>query len=385
MTQRSNLHSLKYLHLPSLRRTSTFRAALVAAVALLCGIGPSHAQSTTQRQTPPKTSQRRLPKGFLGKTITLSNRAQRKYAVFTPPQYVKDKDHLWPLIIFLHGSAECGVDGIKQTTVGLPPYVARRAMKFPFIVVMPQAQKMWFRGQEAAAIWAILDEVQSNYRVDPDRIYLTGLSMGGIASWELSVLRPDVFAAIVPICGFAPKDYLSNIVDLPTWAFHGALDNNVSVQGSRDAIEELKRLGGAPIYTEYPKLQHICWDEAYATPDLWRWLIQQRRKPTPRVIDYVFPAGLSRVWWLAVEGDKAYKKPCHVHAEIKDGDLIEINSQGVIGWALISDAEPLKPNTNIQVSWNGQPVFKGEFTGILSLEPQQTNGTDQNSSTNPAK
>lgn len=385
MTQRGDLHLLRFLQLPSLRRPSTFRAALVTAVALLCGIGPSHAQSTTERETRPKPSQRRLPRGFLGKTITLSNRAQRKYAVFTPPQYVKDKDHKWPLIIFLHGSAERGTDGIKQTTVGLPTYVARHAMNFPFIVVMPQAQNMWFRGQEAAAVWAILDEVQSAYRVDPDRIYLTGLSMGGIASWELSVLRPDVFAAIVPVCGFAPKDYLSNIVDLPTWAFHGALDNNVSVQGSRDAIEELKRLGGAPIYTEYPKLQHICWDEAYATPDLWRWLIKQRRKPTPRVIDYVFPAGLSRVWWLAVEGDKSYKKPCHVHAEIKDGGLIEINSQGVLGWALISDAEPLKPNTAIEVKWNGQPVFKGEFTGILSIEPQQTNGTDQKSSTNPAK
>lgn len=385
MTQRGDLHVLRFRHRPSLRRTSTIHAALVAAVALLCGVGPSLAQSTTQREPRPTPSQRRLPKGFLGKTITLPNRAQRKYAVFTPPQYVKDKDHKWPLIIFLHGSAECGTDGIKQTTVGLPPYVARRAMKFPFIVVMPQAQNMWFRGQEAAAIWAIIDEVQSTYRVDPDRIYLTGLSMGGIASWELSVLRPDVFAAIVPICGFAPKDYLSNIVDLPTWAFHGALDNNVSVQGSRDAIEELKRLGGSPIYTEYPKLQHICWDEAYATPDLWRWLIKQRRKPPPSVIDYVFPAGLSRVWWLAVEGDKAYKKPCHVHAEIKDGGIIEINSQGVIGWALISDAEPLMPGTNIQVSWNGQPVFKGEFTGVLSLEPQKTNGTDQNPSTAPAK
>ncbi|OWY70297.1 hypothetical protein B7486_16000 [cyanobacterium TDX16] len=385
MTQRGDLHLLRFLQLPSLRRPSTFRAALVTAVALLCGIGPSHAQSTTERETRPKPSQRRLPRGFLGKTITLSNRAQRKYAVFTPPQYVKDKDHKWPLIIFLHGSAERGTDGIKQTTVGLPTYVARHAMNFPFIVVMPQAQNMWFRGQEAAAVWAILDEVQSAYRVDPDRIYLTGLSMGGIASWELSVLRPDVFAAIVPVCGFAPKDYLSNIVDLPTWAFHGALDNNVSVQGSRDAIEELKRLGGAPIYTEYPKLQHICWDEAYATPDLWRWLLKQRRKPTPRVIDYVFPAGLSRVWWLAVEGDKSYKKPCHVHAEITDGGLIEINSQGVLGWALISDAEPLKPNTAIEVKWNGQPVFKGEFTGILSIEPQQTNGTDQKSSTNPAK
>ena len=332
-----------------------------------------------------RTSQRQLPRGFVGKSIQLPNRVVRKYAVFTPPQYAKDPNHLWPLIVFLHGSGECGVDGIKQTTVGLPPYVARRATRFPFIVVMPQAQNMWFRGQEAAAVWAILEQVQQDYRVDLDRIYLTGLSMGGIASWELSVIRPDVFAAIVPVCGFAPKDYLQNIVDLPTWAFHGALDKNVSVQGSRDAIDTLKTLGGEPIYTEYPKLQHSCWDEAYATPDLWRWLLKQRRKPTPKVIDYVFPAGISRIWWLAVEGDKAWKKPCRVRAEIKDNGAIEITSEGVVGWALISDAPPLAPGMQIEVIWNGQPVYKGEFSGVLSLEPQQANGNGGQPTSGPAK
>lgn len=102
MTQCGNLHLLKYLHLPSLRRPSTTRAVLAAAIILLCGAEVAHSQQPTQQEARPKPSQRRLPRGFLGKTITLSNRAQRKYAVFTPPQYVKDKDHKWPLIIFLH-------------------------------------------------------------------------------------------------------------------------------------------------------------------------------------------------------------------------------------------------------------------------------------------
>lgn len=363
-----------------LRRCIVFSATILTLVLTSTEAAETgDTQPTTPKPPAVQAGRRKLPRGFISKTVTLPNMSEHKYVVFTPPQYVKDPNHKWPLILFLHGSGECGTDGIKHTTVGLPTYVARNAMRFPFIVVMPQAQKMWFRGEEAAAVWASLDAVQSQYRVDPDRIYLTGLSMGGIATWELSVLRPDIFAAIVPVCGFAPKDYLPNIVDLPTWAFHGALDQNVSVKGSRDAVEELKRLGGSPLYTEFPKLQHVCWDEAYATPDLWRWLLKQRRKPTPKVIDYVFPAGVSRVWWLAVEGDKAWKKPCHIHAEIKDGGMIEMTSEGVIGWAIISDTDPLRPGTQIEVNWNAQPAFKGEFSGVLSVEPAKASGNGQNS------
>lgn len=360
------------MHRPRLFGRTTLPVLVQETIRLMIALGFLGAFADgTIAQTSQRTSQRRLPKGFLSKTFKMPDGSERKYALFIPPQYNLNPAHKWPVIVFLHGSAECGKDGIRHTTVGLPVYVSQHTERFPFIVLMPQAQEMWFRGKEAAAVWGMLDEVTTEYRTDHDRIYLTGLSMGGFGTWELSVIRPDAFAAIVPVCGAAPVEYLSNIVNLPIWAFHGALDKNVSVNGSRDAINALKKLGSAPKYTEFPKLQHICWDEAYATPDLWRWLLQQRKKPPPRVIDYYFPGGMSRVWWLVVESDEASKKPVHVRAEVGDGGQVTITSQGVVGWGLLSDAEPLMPGQNIEVSWNGKTVYKGAFSGRLTLEPEK--------------
>ncbi|RIK66794.1 MAG: hypothetical protein DCC65_08685 [Planctomycetota bacterium] len=319
-------------------------------------------------------SQRRLPRGFLARALKMPDGKSRKYAIFIPPQYNDDVNHRWPVILFLHGSGEIGADGIRQTTVGMPVYVARLAARFPFIVVMPQAHKMWFRGEEATAVSLIMEEVHHDYRTDRDRVYLTGLSMGGFATWEMSIFRPDLFAAIVPVCGIAPLQYIKNIVHIPVWAFHGSLDKNVPVSGSRDAVAELKRLGASPKYTEYPNLGHKCWDLAYDNPELYRWMLQFRRPPPPRVIDYSFPAGIVRVWWLVVEGEKKPKRPPHVRAEIRDDGRVEIVSEGVIGWALISDAEPLPPGREIDVTWNGKPVFKGKFEGILALEPPRPSG-----------
>ncbi|HKQ48224.1 MAG TPA: PHB depolymerase family esterase [Phycisphaerae bacterium] len=337
-------------------------------IVLLGLMGVTNAAAAYPLQAP-QTSQRRLPNGFVSKTLKIKDQRDRKYAVFVPPQYGASQTHRWPLILFLHGSGECGMDGIKHTTQGLPVYISKRATRFPFLVVMPQAQQNAFRGPEAAAVWAILDEVDRSYRVDHDRIFLTGLSMGGIATWELAVLRPDVFAAIVPVCGFAPNEYLSNIKDLPVWAFHGALDQNVSVSGSRDAIGALRKLGATPKYTEYPDLAHVCWDRAYAEPELYKWLLKQRRGPPPKVIDYLFPGGMSRVWWLAAEAEPGGKRPARIHAEIREGGHVVLTSENVAGWGLVSNGPPLPPESDIRVEWNGNEVYQGKFEGLLKMEP----------------
>ena len=214
----------------------------------------------------------------------------RRYAIFVPPQYDQDPDHKWPVILFLHGSGECGRDGIKQTRVGLPKTIVRRPNRFPFITVMPQAHTLWFGGEDAAAVWAALAAVGQEYRIDADRIFITGLSMGGFAAWEFASVRPDVFAAVVPVCGLVTnKMLLPNMRHVPVWAFHGRLDQNVPVTGSQEAVAELRRIGANPKYTEYPNLKHNCWKRAYADGNmaLWRWLLGQRRPPPPLAIDYV--------------------------------------------------------------------------------------------------
>lgn len=352
------------------RRRRRFSAAGRGLCALFFAVASSHSPAAFEPTTT-RTSQRRLPNGFVSKTLKLKKGDDRKYAVFVPPQYASFPDHRWPVIIFLHGSGECGVDGIKQTTIGLPVLVSKRATRFPFIVVMPQAHQMWFRGSEASAVWAILDDVDRNYRVDHDRIYLTGLSMGGFGTWELAVLRPDIFAAIVPVCGAAPKEYLPNIKNLPVWAFHGALDQNVSVSGSRDAIAELRKLGANPKYTEYKDLAHACWDRAYAEPELFKWLLRQRRPAPPKVVDYRFPGGTSRAWWLAAEAVPGARMPARIVGEIGSGGRVLLTSEGVAGWGIISNGPPLPPESDVTVLWNGKEAYHGPFHGVLTMEPKE--------------
>jgi predicted esterase len=274
-------------------------------------------------------------------------------------------------VVSLHGSGECGTDGFKQMTVGFPRELAKDPFRFPFIAVMPQARTLWFRGDDAAAVWAILEAVHREYRTDRDRVYLTGFSMGGFATWELAVTRPDVLAGIVPICGIGPTAYMSNIRHLPVWAFHGAKDEKVPVRGSREPIAELKRLGANPKYTEYPNAGHTSWVTAYRNPKLWEWLLAQRRKPAPRVIDYRFPSGSAVVWWLSVHAQAGLETPAHIHAEIAEDGRVTVQSEGVGAWAIRSETHPLKIGDPIDVTWNDGQVYQGVFNGGIAVTPQE--------------
>jgi poly(3-hydroxybutyrate) depolymerase len=333
---------------------------------------PSQPASKPASKPSTKPARARLPKGFAAKKITMPDGSVRKYAIFIPPQYPLYESNKWPLIVALHGSAEVGEDGVKQTTVGLAPYIVSRTKQFPFIAVFPQAHQMWFRGPEEAAVWKIMEATIREYRVDPDRIYLTGLSMGGFATWEMGAARPDVFAALVPVCGAGPKGYMSNLVDMPIWAFHGAVDANVPVARSRELIEELKSLGAKPRYTEYPDVAHESWNQAYATPDLWRWLLKQRRRPSPRVIDYLLCGSQVQVWWFAAQADPAAKSPPHVHAEVTQNGRLTIDTTDVIAWMVLPGPEPLKPGEEIEAFWNGKEIYKGEFHGAIGVKPEPT-------------
>ena len=125
---------------------------------------------------------------------------------------------------------------------------------------------------------AIVAEVEKEYKVDPKRVYLTGLSMGGFGTWSLAIKDPTRWAAIVPICGGGDAKQAAKIKDLPCWCFHGDADPAVAVGMSRTMIQALKDAGGQPKYTEYPGVGHNSWDKAYATPDLYKWLLSQQRK-----------------------------------------------------------------------------------------------------------
>jgi predicted peptidase len=216
---------------------------------------------------------------FLEKVHKRADGSESKYDVFIPAAY-KAHGEPFPVILFLHGIAESGSDGIAQATEGIGPAITRSKEPFSLIVVMPQSPKRsWMAdspdGQTAIAI---LDEVGKEYKLDPDRTYLSGLSMGGYGTWSLAAKYPERWAAIVPICGGGDPADAERIKDIPCWCFHGDKDEAGPVQRSREMIEALKKAGGKPQYTEYKDVGHNSWDPAYGAAKLYDWLLEQKRK-----------------------------------------------------------------------------------------------------------
>jgi len=221
--------------------------------------------------------------GFIDKKFKNANGDESPYVVFVPKDYDGTKEY--PIILFLHGAGEtknpkAKKNGKMPVEVGIGPAIKKREKDFPFIVVIPRAEGFGWSADSANAkrALAILDEVRKEYKTDEKRQYLTGLSMGGMGTWSIAMAHPDRFAAIVPICGRGNTKTADKIKDLPCWCFHGDADTAVKVEGSRDMIEAIKKAGGDPKYTEYEKVGHNSWDKAYATKELYEWMLKQKRK-----------------------------------------------------------------------------------------------------------
>jgi predicted peptidase len=223
--------------------------------------------------------------GFLDKVHKDADGTEHKYVVFIPHDYKGDKEY--PVILFLHGSGETKGDkgGKMPVQVGIGTGIKQREKTFPFIVVIPQSEKRTWQADspDAQRALAMLDETCKSYKTDKHRVYLTGLSMGGFGTWSLAVKYPEKWAAIVPICGRGDVKSAEKIKELPCWCFHGDADPTVKVDGSRSMIEAIKSAGGKPKYTEYPGVGHNSWDKAYATDELYTWLLEQKKqKPSTK-------------------------------------------------------------------------------------------------------
>ena len=241
---------------------------------------PRPAQSDGAPKQNPAPTAERLGWRFLDKVYRASDGSESKYVLFLPHNY--DGSELFPAILFLHGAGSRGSDGRLPVRGDLAKVIRERNEDFPFIVIFPQARE----GEDWAAestggkrALAILDQVQADYRVDADRLMLTGPSMGGQGTWSLAATHPDRWAAIVPICHGWKTDMAAQLKDLPCWCFHGEADQLIPAQRSRDMISAIKAIGGRPLYTEFGGVGHDdCADRAYAMPDLWEWLLKQNRR-----------------------------------------------------------------------------------------------------------
>lgn len=196
-----------------------------------------------------------------------------KYLLYLPKDYAQQQ--AWPLMLFLHGAGERG-ENLDQVKTHGPPKLVEAGQQFPFILVSPQCPKdRWWQPMELAAL---LDEIVEKYKVDPDRIYVTGLSMGGFGTWALAAYQPRRFAALVPICGGGETLHAKLLAGVPIWVFHGAKDRVVPPERSQAMVDSLKKQGGNVQFTLYPDAQHDSWTATYADPELYRWLLQQSRK-----------------------------------------------------------------------------------------------------------
>ncbi|MCS7195039.1 MAG: alpha/beta hydrolase-fold protein [Meiothermus sp.] len=186
----------------------------------------------------------------------------------------------WPLVLFLHGSGERGRDGKRQTRVGLGPAILENPQAWPVVVLMPQCPEgEWWRGETLQKAYALLGQVEVQYRTNPRRVYLTGLSMGGHGCWNLACLYPERFAAVAPVCGAGDPFWVwQRLGKVPIWNFHGAADEVVPVSFSRALADALAKAGNVQArFTEYPTEKHDVWNRVYRDPGFIHWLLSQER------------------------------------------------------------------------------------------------------------
>ncbi len=203
-----------------------------------------------------------------------------RYLLFLPAAYGQEPAKLWPLILYLHGLGEIGADIVTVKRTGLPALVEQRP-DFPFVVLSPQCpdDRRW--PPRLPAVDALLEEIIRRYHVDESRVYLTGNSMGGEGSWTLAAHYPHRFAAVAPICGWAPAELACNLKELPVWAFHGDADEIIPLQASRLMVEAVQGCGGQARLTVYSGVGHDSWTPTYADPALYAWFLEQRRSDPP--------------------------------------------------------------------------------------------------------
>lgn len=199
------------------------------------------------------------------------------YLLYLPEGYGRSSEK-WPLVIFLHGSGERGHDLVLAKKHG-PPKLAEKE-KFPFILVSPQCPKesRWREEPTLSALAGMLRELKQHYSIDAERIYLTGLSMGGQGTWYWASRDPNRFAAILPICGKCEPEWGAKVAHLPTWVFHGAKDPSVPLAQSEAIVAAMRDAGGDPKLTVYPEAQHDSWSETYNNPEIYDWLLSKTRK-----------------------------------------------------------------------------------------------------------
>ena len=261
--------------------------ALVPAVAMTAG-GARAGQRKGFQET-----------GFLNRAVNVRGTTYH-FQIYLPEEFPRDEHRQWPIILFLHGRGERGAEGMWQTQIGLPQAVRDHPERWPFIIVMPQCpqQRYWTDPDMMTMAMAALDQETTEFHADPNRTYLTGLSLGGYGAWELAKTYPKRWAAIAIAASGVfwsyaqdrwhdvatlPGEYARAVGRTPVWVFHGSLDPVVPLREDEVMFDAFKASGGHMRFWVYQGLQHDCWFRAFNEPELPRWLLAHRlgQKPEP--------------------------------------------------------------------------------------------------------
>lgn len=200
------------------------------------------------------------------------------YLLYLPANYGKSAEK-HPVIFFLHGSGERG-SKLSLVKKHGPPRLVEERTDLPFIVISPQLS-LDNQRFDPRALAALLDSIEQKYSVDKERIYLTGLSMGGSGTWQLAAYQPSRFAAIVPICGYTDARDGAKFQRLAVWAIHGDVDGAVPYSETEQMVDAIRTVGGDVKLTIHHGGGHDTWTSTYAMPEFYEWLLRHRRLPTP--------------------------------------------------------------------------------------------------------
>jgi pimeloyl-ACP methyl ester carboxylesterase len=203
------------------------------------------------------------------------------YIDYLPPGYNSDTSKTWPLIIFLHGGSARGEDTLDLYDYG-PFDQVYRGREFPFVIIAPQCPKH-IRWSTDEWFGSFYEDLIHRYRIDTNRIYLTGASLGGSGTWYLAVKYPDKFAAIAPMCGFTRHmDYISanieRLKDMPVWAFHGKLDTVVPFEETEYLVSRLKKINDQVKFTREPEVGHWIQHLVYPGVELYDWFLKYDKR-----------------------------------------------------------------------------------------------------------
>ncbi len=279
-----------------------FVKLLAPGLCIAMGLSTNAAHSAGGRRSPASQPAVRQETGFLNRNVELHG-VTHHFQVYLPEEYRRDDHKQWPIILFLHGRGERGSEGMWQTQIGLPLQVRDHPERWPFVIVMPQCtyRNFWTDPEMLDMAMAELNQETAEFKADPARTYLTGLSMGGYGAWELAKSYPRRWAAIAIASGgvfwsYAPErwqesatlpnDYARAVGRTPVWMFHGSEDNVVPERESELMFSALKANGGHVKLWVYQGLHHDSWTRAYNEPELPKWLLAHRMEPPSEMQQY---------------------------------------------------------------------------------------------------